>query len=314
MIDSCRDTERLELHGLSALAVAHWSSTGQPVPKELVGVHRHQAVAWLQTEELLRELHSILQRPLLVLKGIEVAKHYPEPGWRRLRDLDVLVEDPAAAQDALVAAGWRLKPTPGFLRDPRGDTSLHQLCPIERPGFSLPVELHRRPNGPTWSSMPDFSGLFDRATPRAQGIDGAWSLSVEDQAIVVLGHSCARQPFEQFSQIIDFALLSASSSREALVELARRARLERLLSVAEQTVESLLLGSAPEPLVTRLFSSHLHALDSVSSSRAQLDRYGASLLLARPGHVASAACRSAWRRARTAVRAGTGAADMRTPE
>ena len=43
---------------------------------------------------------------LMLMKGPEVAAHYPLPSDRPFRDLDLLVEYPAAAHRALIGAGF----------------------------------------------------------------------------------------------------------------------------------------------------------------------------------------------------------------
>ena len=42
----------------------------------------------------------------MLMKGLEVAVRYPDPGSRYFQDLDLLADEPEAAQQALLGAGF----------------------------------------------------------------------------------------------------------------------------------------------------------------------------------------------------------------
>ena len=59
------------------------------------------------------------------MKGPEVAAHYPVPSDRPFGDLDLLVEDPEAAQRALIAAGFVEFGEPDGIRRPSAPSATH---------------------------------------------------------------------------------------------------------------------------------------------------------------------------------------------
>jgi hypothetical protein len=179
---------------------------------------------------------------------------------------------------------------------------IHQTHPLVVPGLTLPLELHRRPNWPTWATPPPIDELFEAAQASAVGVDGALAPSTEHHALLVLAHAWAHQPWEQLSQLIDFALLLGLSDAAILRSTARRWQLEKLLDVANRTVDSILLDRGKAPLVIRLCAPHLRRLGTVSPVRQQVNRYAASVFVAPPADAARAAIEGVARRVRTTMR------------
>lgn len=97
----------------------------------------------------LEELTAALSRegvPLLALKGaVSAALLYPDPGWRPLTDLDVLVPEEAleTVRNVLSALGYT--PTAHFTSPEEERTQLRvsHISPYAAPG-RLPVEVHLR--------------------------------------------------------------------------------------------------------------------------------------------------------------------------
>jgi hypothetical protein len=230
---------------------------------------------------------------------LDVAARYPHPSLRQFGDIDVLVPDPVLVQRALLEAGWRTKLTPGFHVEPERNGSVHQLAPIVYEGTSLPLEVHRRPNWPTWAQPPSTDELFAASKPSTVDIEGVCALEPQHHAPVVLAHAWSRQPFERFSQLIDVALLIAESDHLALVRLAKRWRLDRLLGIAERAVDAYLLDRGPHPVLLRCVAPQLENLGSPSIGRAQLNRYVASLAVSPFTSAARAAGSGALRRLQT---------------
>ena len=56
---------------------------------------------------LLERIRTATEGPLLLVKGPEVARLYPDPALRCFRDLDILVPDAPATQRQLLAAGFQ---------------------------------------------------------------------------------------------------------------------------------------------------------------------------------------------------------------
>ncbi len=302
VIDEHPDVERLIRHGVGLLAGADWADCGISVPEELRHSRMTQAALGLESRGLVRSLRQDTDGPLVLLKGLDVAAHYPAVELRQSLDVDVLVDDAVATQRALLAAGWQTKATPGFHEEPERNESLHQLCPLLRPPFSLPLEVHRRPNAPTWLPPLPTTEIIEAARPSAIDVDGVLSPCVEHHALVVLAHSWATQPFARFSELIDFALLLESSDMPTVRAVARRWRMTRLLDLGLRTIDSLLHGRQPAPWVVRSFAGHLLDLSEPSRRRSQVNRYAASAFVAPIPDAARAAIDGAGRRVRVMFR------------
>jgi hypothetical protein len=246
------------------------------VPRSLRAARFEQAVIALETERVLQLVRLGTSGSRIIYKGAEMAACYPDPTLRTARDVDVLFADPVQVQSDLVAHGWIPKPTRGFHLDPRKNTKVHQLAPLGWPGLTLPLEVHRTPNWPRWASPPQFAEILEASQPSLTGISGFRAPRTEHHALMILAHSWAGQPFEQLSQLIDFALLRDRCDDSELRRTARAWGLARLLDVADSTVESKLFGRSVTPWVVRSFASHLDDLSTPSSGRAQFNRYAAS--------------------------------------
>jgi hypothetical protein len=173
--------------------------------------------------------------------------------------------------------------------------------------MTLPLELHRRPNWPTWGTPPPIDELFEAAQPSVSGVEGALSPSTEHHALLVVAHAWWHQPWQQLSQLVDFALLLEESDITVLRRAARRWQLEKLLDVATRTVDSILLGRGRDPVVIRWFAPHLRRLGHVSPTRQQINRYAASPFVTRPTEAARAAVEGVGRRTRTVIRSARSA-------
>ena len=88
---------------------------------------------------LLARVREVWDGPLVLHKGPELSLDYPGPRLRRFCDLDLLTDDAAGAQAALLAAGFE------EARQEERDGVVHHLCPLRWPGLPLTVELHSRP-------------------------------------------------------------------------------------------------------------------------------------------------------------------------
>src|SRR5689334_15170616 len=155
------------MHGLGPLAGRRLRLLGEPVPETLAREERAARAARLVVPVLLARLREAYDGTLLVLKGPALTSVYPD-GARRLADLDVLAEDAERAQEALLAAGFRLHPD----SSPPDFNVHHHLHPLEWPGIPLPIEIHRRPAWPRGLSVPPNEELFAAALPAPVGVDG----------------------------------------------------------------------------------------------------------------------------------------------
>src|SRR4051794_39191940 len=97
LIDSGPPMEGLVFHRLHLLAARRWAERGLPVggalavDEMLMGRRMELIRSALET---LRERHD---GRIVVLKGPDVAAHYPDPALRPTGDVDVLVDSPEVA-------------------------------------------------------------------------------------------------------------------------------------------------------------------------------------------------------------------------
>lgn len=302
IIDRAPGHAQLSYHGVAALAVTHWRRTGRPVPVELAGVPAAQAAMLLELERLVPIVRGATDQPMVLLKGFDVAARYPDPALRRMRDVDVLTADPDAMQRELLAAGWRKETGEGIALDERSYQELHHLCPLQHRDLSLPLEVHRAPHWPTSLAAPTFEEIRAEARPSRIGVAGVLTPCAEHHALMVLAHAWARQPFEQLSQLLDFALLLECCDAARLAAVARRWGMRRLLDIGRRTVDSVFLECGRDPYTVRLFACHLRTLTVPSGRRRQLDRYGASAVVSSPLQAVRAAGAGVSRRVRTNAR------------
>ena len=161
------DTAALRAHRLDPIAVRRWRARGRHVPAGLRADEHRAAIMALAVPLLVARARAAYGGSLMLMKGPEAAAHREDPATRYFRDLDFLVDDPPAAQRALVAHG--------FIEggNPEDYEQAQHLRPLAWPGVPLVVELHRRPNCPQWLTPPPSHELFRGAAPSRTGVEGA---------------------------------------------------------------------------------------------------------------------------------------------
>jgi hypothetical protein len=258
LIDRTPSLEGLRAHGLHLLAMRRWREMGREIPpaarfEELAAVHKaHDAL------EILRAASDAYDGRLALMKGPEVAAHYPDPACRQISDLDILADDATRAQRALIKAGF--EPTGDF-----GDDyfdGLHHLRPLVLPAHPvLVVEIHRRPNWVDWADPPDVTELLARAVPSSAGASGMLALPREQHAVVVAAHSWGERPLRRISDLLDVAALMDGASRETAGALASAWGISGLWNTTIAAADSLFLG-ARRPLSMRVWARELEQVRS----------------------------------------------------
>jgi hypothetical protein len=158
LVERAPSLEDLHYHRLDGFAARKWRAEGRPLPPRILAEERFAPVAALASRLTLSRILEAFSDPVIVLKGPEVACHYPDPALRPYHDLDLLVEDSAGAHRALVAAGCTVmgnRPSP------------HHELPLAFPDLPVMVELHKSPKWPLWGTAPSTSELFAAAVPSA---------------------------------------------------------------------------------------------------------------------------------------------------
>ena len=202
------------------------------------------------TRSILGKARSAYEGPIMLMKGPEVAAHYPVPSDRPFHDLDLLVEDPVAAQRALIAAG--------FVQygEPEAYTGLQHLPPLMWPGAPLVVEVHRHPSQPFWLPPISPESMFRIAVPSATGVPGILAPEPAAHAVLVVAHAWNHEPLGNAGQLLDAAALLASADHRRAGAFARAWGWEGMWNTTLAVIDAVVGGNRPS-LALKLWARHL---------------------------------------------------------
>lgn len=237
-------------HGLEPFAARRWRLLGREIPAELIEEERLAAVASLTVVPLLERIRASTEGAIVLFKGPEVAARYPDRALRRFKDLDVLVADAPAVQEALLAAGFRP------IGDPEQYRDLHHLRPLVFPGLPLAVEVHAAPKWLPGLSPPPTAELLAATRPAAVGVQGVDALLPAQHALVLAVHSWAHEPLRRLRDLVDVAAVADEVERGEIDALAARWGIERLWQATIRTADAMLLGR-PVPGPPRAWAGNL---------------------------------------------------------
>jgi hypothetical protein len=273
--------ERLEpslacAHGLGPLAARRLRLRGEPIPEQLAREERAARAALLVVPALLARVREAYDGPLLLVKGPELTRLYPD-GARRIADLDLVAGDAERAQEALIAAGFRLRTKTSL-----GDYSQHHhLHPLVWPGVALPIEIHRRVAWPRGLDGPDNEELFEVAGPASIGVEGILVPERRQHAMLLASHAWREVPMRKLREFVDVLAFTDDDAREELAELARRWRFERGWA-ATLAGADWLLRNGEEPRFVRYWARHLRSLREPSLFELHLQGWLSPFSLAAP--------------------------------
>ena len=222
IIDAAPNAAALRTHGLGPIAAWRMRQRGESPPSEIERLAHGAAYAAVTAAPLLQKVVDILQEPVLVLKGPEVARLYPERTLRTFGDLDLLVADLPRAERKLIDAGF------AELMPNRKIEGHHHDSPLGMGGLALMVELHRDPGWLAWLTPPSDSELMRGAVPSVTGIDGALALPNEQQALFLASHAWRHNPYHSIIHLIDLELIRQQTDPGELLAMARRWGIERV--------------------------------------------------------------------------------------
>jgi hypothetical protein len=293
LIERAPSPAALHAHGLHLMAARLWHAQGRPVPDAFREERRRSGLVALAAPVLLRQARDAYDGQLMLMKGPEVACRYPDQVDRYFHDLDLLAEDPVAAQRALIAAGFV-----EFGHPPAYDGAQH-LCPLLWPGLPLIVEIHRRPNTPWW--LPALSGTecLRHSVPSATGVEGLLAPDPAAHALLLAAHSWAHRPLGRLGDLVDVAAILGQRNRPRASELAHEWHWEEMWRATLGAGDALLTGG-PEPLSLRIWARHLLPARDRTVLEEHLSRLAAPACTVPPVRapiaVASAIARTAARR------------------
>jgi Uncharacterised nucleotidyltransferase len=259
LIDRAPSISALQAHRIHLLAAARWRARGREIPGELLPAERHGALGTILAPVVLERVRDVLDEPVLLLKGPEVAARYPDPASRGFIDLDLLVDDVESAQAKLLERGFAPAPNPQWAFRRGGDEELfapmHHERPLFAPDLPLKFELHRRPSWPRWLQPPRAQELFEVTVP-SQVAEGVVTLSPAAHTIILAAHSWVHTPLGRIRDLIDIVLMSSEADAAELEAIAERWGVARLWKATSAVADSLLLG-AHRPLSERTWARNV---------------------------------------------------------
>ena len=250
LIDRAPSMHALWWHGLHLIGARRWRDRGATVPLEIYEEERASALAVLSAPVVLERIRSLCDGPLVLIKGYEVALLYEDPALRSFMDVDLLVEDSAVAQQALLDGGFVEVGDPDMFLD------IHHERPLWLPGLPLSVEMHHAPKWPEGLNPPPTSELLELAVPSRSGVDGISTLPPAAHALIVAAHSWAHLPLRRLQELADIAAVAEQADRREIDELSRKWGLERVWQTTIACVDSLFHGGR-KPGAERIWARHL---------------------------------------------------------
>jgi Uncharacterised nucleotidyltransferase len=250
LVDRAGSLADLEAHRLELLAARRWRERGLAVPPAFEDVEVRAALTAIAAPALLERVRASCDGPLLLVKGPEIACHYPHPALRRYKDLDLIVPDAPAVQRALLGAGFV------EVGDPALFEGIHHLRPLQWPTLPLLVEVHDRPKWPEGFEPPRVEELLAVAGPCSLAVDGVVALPSTHHAPIVAAHAWAHVPLWRLRDLVDVAAVADGGSRAAFERVAAQLGVGRLWRTTTAAIESV-LGDAPPTTAPRTWARHL---------------------------------------------------------
>ncbi len=267
-VDGATSPAGLRAHGLDLWAARRWYTTGQPVPPDFLAHERAAVMALLSVPSLLAWIRSILDGPIVLLKGPEVAARYPDPALRPFGDLDLLVPRADDAQRRLLAVGC-VEVEGVTLR------TGHRHRPALRcPGSLLLVEIHERPAWPRWTTA-RTDELFASAIPSVLGVDGILTVPPAQHAVLLAAHSWSHEPYRRLIDLVDIAVMTDDLDPAVLRELAEQWALGRVWSATTRAIDAFRNGEPPRSWSDRLMGQHLWTVRERTMIEWRLARWAA---------------------------------------
>ena len=246
------DIEGIRAHKLGALAARLRRRAGLPVPPDLAGDERGATAAVVMAGPLLQDIRNVCDGPLVLVKGVEVARLYPGSA-RTFGDVDLIAADADGVQRALVAAGYR------EVDDPSLFLEHHHLRPLKAPEVGLLVEVHSGPLWPPDAQPPRADEIIDGAVAAKAGVEGILAPSPAHHALILAAHAWSHEPLQTLRDLIDIAVVSSGVSESELQQAAQRWGILKLWRTTQAAIDALFRGG-PTTMPLRTWARHLRAV------------------------------------------------------
>ena len=202
LLDNAPSLHDIEHHRLLLVAARRRRELGLEVPQRMVAAERMAAAGSMAAPVLMAKVRDALDGPMLVMKGAEVAHHYPDPALRSYGDLDLIVPDAERSQQQLLDAGFELCGEAWVYE------GIHHLRPLRAPGLPLLVELHHEPKWIDRLEPPAVHELLELGVPAPHLCDGVLVLPPAPHALVMAAHTWGHYPLTPLRDLLDIALVA----------------------------------------------------------------------------------------------------------
>lgn len=251
LVESAPTVDALAEHRLHLVSADRQAVRGDATRFDLALALVASEAAQKTARALLERVRDAYDDRIVVMKGVEVSTLYPAPGLRPFGDVDLLVDDSAAAQRALLDAGFVEVGEPEMFED------IHHLRPLAFPGLMLPIEVHHDVKWPERiATRPATAELLDRAVPSATGVAGVMTLRPADHAVCLAGHSWSHEPLLRLGDVLDFMLVAEKADERELLAVARGWGAEHVVR-ATMNAGAHLFGGRGATIPLRVWARHL---------------------------------------------------------
>ena len=220
------------------------------MPEDFEQLERVAVGVMLAAPSVLRRVRQVVDGPILLHKGPEAARVYPDAAMRGYDDLDLIVRDALAAQRALVNAGFVEIGDPDAYRD------IQHLRPLELPGLALRLEIHRHPKWPDSLRPPRPEELFEASVPSSVDVEGIDAPAPVHHALILAAHAWAHVPLRRLRDVLDVGAAGALLDAEDAAAVSRRWGIERVWRTTIAAAESI-FGDSPRSIPLRTWAHHL---------------------------------------------------------
>lgn len=239
-------------HGLGPLFARRLRHQDRPVPEALGSDYWASSFAMLMCRPLLQRVRESCDGPLVLMKGPEVARLYPDAA-RGFSDIDLLVPDAAATHRQLKEAGFV------EVGEPELFWGIHHLQPLQWPSLPLALEIHTRPKWVEGLAQPEPAAMIEDAVPSGLDVEGVSALNPIHHTLAVAMHHWAHVPLASCRDMVDLLALSAESSEAELEQAATSWGIRRLWLTSYGAAKGV-FGLEEPTVPVRIWARHLRAV------------------------------------------------------
>jgi hypothetical protein len=270
LLDGAPTLQDLEHHRLLLVAARRRRELGLDVPDRMIAAERMAAAGALAAPALLSRVRAAMDGPMLLVKGAEVARHYPDPALRSFGDLDLIVPDAQRSQQQLLEAGFELCGEAWVYEN------IHHLRPLRIPELPLIVELHHAPKWVDGLEPPTVQELIELGVASSHLGDDVLVLPPAPHALLMAAHTWGHYPLTPLRDLLDIALVGREADPTEVERLASRWGLQRVWG-STWSAANYLFGDGARPASTRIWARHLRDVRERTVLESHLQRWLAAI-------------------------------------